>query len=239
MFNLWFGAFFMLAHFLLFLACYRMFGKVGIYAWIGMATVLANIQVVKTIDLNLLGFSFIMTLGNTMYGTIYLATDLLNEKYGFREAKKAVWFGFFTLITATIIMQLAIVFKPQDGALEVQTAMETLFGLMPQIALGSLAAYFVSQMLDVRLYTMLKRMFPAPNMLWLRNLGSTLISQFVDTLIFCTIAFATEFGLKDWLSILITTYLIKFIVSFVSTPFIYIARSFVFKEEKVEAKEAV
>jgi len=234
MFNFWFGALFMLAHFLLFLVCYRMFGKFGVYAWIGMATVLANIQVVKTIELSLFGMAFIMTLGNTMYGTIYLATDLLNEKYGVKAAKKAVWFGFFTLIATTLIMQLALLFEPQSGALQVQESMTTLFGLMPQIALGSLAAFFVSQMLDVRLYAMLKRMFPAPNKLWLRNLGSTLISQFIDTLIFCTIAFATEFGWEDWLSILITTYLIKFIVSFVSTPFIYIARSFTFKDADTE-----
>ncbi|MGO4375735.1 VUT family protein, partial [Paenibacillus sp. MCAF20] len=45
MFNLWFGALFMIIHFTLFLISYRMFGRIGIYAWIGMATVLANIQV--------------------------------------------------------------------------------------------------------------------------------------------------------------------------------------------------
>lgn len=227
MFNLWFGALFMLVHFTLFLISYRMFGRVGIYAWIGMATVLANIQVVKTVELPL---GIIITLGNTMYGTIYLASDLLNEKYGEKAAKKAVWFGFFTLIASTIIMQMALVFNPQETDIG-QEAMNTIFGLLPRIALGSLCAYFVSQFLDVRIYSILKRRFPAKNQLWIRNNGSTIVSQLVDTFIFCTIAFAGEYEKDVWLSIFLSTYVIKFIVSLCSTPFLYAARNFTFKEE--------
>lgn len=238
MFNLWFGAIFMLVHFSLFLLSYRFFGRIGIYAWIGMATVLANIQVVKTIDIHAFGIAIAITLGNTMYGTIYLASDLLNEKYGEKAAKKAVWFGFFTLIATTIIMQMALIFEPlnDEFPLQVQGAMETLFGLMPRIALGSLCAYFVSQFLDVKIYTVLKRMFPSPNQLWIRNNGSTSISQLVDTFIFCTIAFAGANGYDShlWLSIFISTYVIKFIVSVCSTPFLYAARSFTFKEDPMK-----
>lgn len=229
MFNLWFGVLFMLAHFAFFLLCYRMFGKVGVYAWIGMATVLANIQVVKSIDI----FGIVLTLGNTMYGTIYLASDLLNEKYGQQDAKKAVWFGFFTMIASTVIMQLALQFTPQsdDFAIAAQQSMETIFGLMPQIAAGSLCAYFISQFLDVRIYTALKRLFPKPNQLWIRNNGSTVVSQLVDSLVFTTIAFFGVYDFPTWLSVFITTYLIKFVVSIVSTPFLYAARSFTFKDE--------
>jgi uncharacterized integral membrane protein (TIGR00697 family) len=235
MFNLWFGAIFMITHFALFLLAYRLFGRLGVYAWVAMATVLANIQVVKTIDIHLFGAVIAITLGNTMYGTLYLASDLLNEKYGEKAAKKAVWFGFFTLITTTIIMQMALLFKPFDSEfpLQVQDSMSTLFGLMPRIALGSLCAYFVSQFLDVKIYSFLKRVCPAPNQLWIRNNGSTAVSQLVDTLIFCTIAFAWADGYdaKLWLSIFISTYVIKFIVSICSTPFLYAARSFTFKED--------
>lgn len=239
MFNLWFGAIFMLVHFSLFLLSYRFFGRIGIYAWIGMATVLANIQVVKTIDIHAFGMIIAITLGNTMYGTIYLASDLLNEKYGEKAAKKAVWFGFFTLIATTIIMQMALLFNPHNEQfpLQVQDALETLFGLMPRIALGSLCAYFVSQFLDVKIYSVLKRLCPAPNQLWIRNNGSTAVSQLVDTFIFCTIAFAGASGYSSelWLSIFVSTYVIKFIVSLCSTPFLYAARSFTFSEDKEAA----
>ncbi len=227
MYNLLWGVAFVLVHFAMFLICYRLFGKNGLYAWIGAATILANIQVVKTIEMATL----VMTLGNTMYATIYLTTDLLNEKYGLKEAKKAVWFGFFTLIMTIVIMQMAIQFEPQADDVA-QASFETLFGLMPQIALGSLAAYLVSQFLDVRIFAMLKRWFPKPHQLYIRNNGSTLISQLVDTAVFCTIAFATLYPWAIWWEIFLTTYIIKFVVSIAATPVLYIARSFTFKDEK-------
>jgi conserved hypothetical integral membrane protein len=226
MFNLSLGILFMLVHFTLFLAAYRLFGKSGVYGWVAMASVVANIQVIKTIDM----FSIVLTLGNTMYGTIYLASDLLNEKYGENAAKKAVWIGLFSLAASTIIMQLALLFErqPEDIGHE---ALSVIFGFMPQIAIASFCAYFVSQFLDVRLYTLLKRIFPSPGQLWIRNNGSTAISQFVDTLIFCTIAFYSEYGFGIWLSIFLSTYIIKFIVSVCSTPFLYAARSFPVRRE--------
>ncbi len=221
MYNFYFGMVFVLVNFLLFLACYRLFGKLGLYAWVGVATVLANIQVVKTIEM----FGFVMTLGNTMYGTIYLTSDLLNEKYGEKDAKKAVWFGFFTLIMTTIIMQMVLLFQPHEGDIA-QGAMEKLFRLMPHLALASLAAYFISQFLDVKIYTFLKKKFPKREQLWIRNNGSTILSQLVDSLIFCTIAFAGVYPFDVWLDIFITTYLIKFVISLLSTPALYAARSF-------------
>lgn len=227
MFNLWFGIGFVLVNFLLFLLCYRFFGKVGLYAWIGFATVLANIQVVKVVDL----FGFAMTLGNTMYATIYLCSDLLNEKYGQEQAKKAVWFGFFTLIATTIIMQMALKFQPHPDAVEQQGALALIFGLMPRLAIASLTSYFISQFLDVRIYTFLKKVCPKRNQLWIRNNGSTLISQLVDTVIFCSIAFLGVLPMDMWFDILITTYLIKFVVSAASTPILYIARNFTFTKE--------
>jgi len=227
LFNLGFGVCFALVNFALFLICYRFFGKKGLYAWVGVATVIANIQVTKNIEM----FGFVMTLGNTIYGTIYLTSDLLNEKYGEKEAKKAVWFGFFTLITTTIMMQMALQFKPHESGMEMQSALGMIFGLMPRLALGSLAAYFISQFLDVRIYTFLKKMFNKPNQLWIRSNGSTGISQLVDSAVFCTIAFAGVYSWDVWFDIFITTYVLKFIISVASTPALYIARGFKIKEE--------
>jgi uncharacterized integral membrane protein (TIGR00697 family) len=227
MFNLGWGALFVLVNFALFLICYRLFGKQGLYAWIAAAVILANIQVVKTIGM----FGFVMTLGNTMYGTIYLTTDLLNEKYGEKEAKKAVWFGFFFLFMSTAIMQMVLVFHDFDGGIPAQASLETIFGLAPRIALGSLAAYLVSQFLDVKLFSRLKVKFPTRRQLWIRNNGSTGVSQLVDTLIFCSIAFAGEYSWDVWWEIAITTYVLKFIISVASTPVIYWARNFKFAQD--------
>ncbi|WP_438347347.1 queuosine precursor transporter [Paenibacillus sp. FA6] len=227
MFNLGWGIFYVVVNFSLFLLCYRLFGKKGLYAWIGVATVIANIQVTKTIDM----FGIVMTLGNTMYISLYMTSDLLNEKYGHGEARKAVWFGFFTLLMTTVIMQMALIFTPQEGDFA-QAPLEAIFGLMPRLALGSLTAYFVSQFLDVRLYSWIRKFYPKPEQFWIRNNGSAMISSFVDTLIFCSIAFSIpKYSWEVWLEILFTTYIIKFVLIAAGTPFLYIARSFKFKDE--------
>lgn len=232
MFNLGWGILFIAVNFALFLACYRLFGRVGLYAWIGFATVLANIQVTKTIELSLFSFGIIMTLGNTIYTTISMSTDMLNEKYGPQAARKAVWFGFFTLIAATVMMQMVLKFQPQETDFA-QESLQTIFGLMPRLAAASLLAYLIGQILDVQVYGYLRRKFGAKNQFWIRTNVSTGLSQLVDSVVFCTVAFAGTglYTFNEWLQIVFTTYIFKFIISVVSTPVLYWARSFKIKEE--------
>ncbi len=210
---------FAIINFALLIIMYRLFGKAGLFVWIGMSTVLANIQVLKAVEM----VGLVATLGNITYGTVFLATDILNENHGKKEAKKAVWMGFSSLLIMTIVMQIAIRFTPHEDDFA-QGALETIFELIPNIAIGSMLAYVVSQYLDVWIYGKLKQLLPSNKHLWIRNNGSTMISQFVDTLIFCSIAFYNEYEFDVWLSILFTTYVIKFVVSALDTPFLYIAK---------------
>ncbi|KML46659.1 MULTISPECIES: queuosine precursor transporter [Bacillaceae] len=225
MFNEWFGLLFAIINFILVLAMYRLFGKTGLFVWIGFSTVMANLQVVKTIEM----FGLTATLGNAMYGTAFLVTDILNEKYGKEEAKKAVWLGFFTLLSMTLIMQMVLMFKPHETDFA-QESLSTLFSVLPRIAAGSLAAYLVSQFTDVYIFTYLKKKFPKDGQFWIRNNGSTMVSQLLDTLVFTSIAFLGVFPLEEWIQIFITTYLLKFIVAVLDTPFGYIAKRFPVKD---------
>lgn len=225
MFNLVWYVLFVLVNFALFLACYRFLGKNGLYAWVGAAAVLANIQVLKTIEI----FGIAMTVGNAIYTSIYLTTDLLNEKYGEKDARKAVWFGFFAMIMSLVLMQMVLAFKPGADDFS-QGALQTIFGLTPRVALGSLCSYFVSQFLDVRIFSRLKVKYPSRSQLWIRNNGSTGLSQLIDTLAFSSIAFIGVYPWDVWWQITLTTYVLKFIISVASTPVIYIARNFKFSE---------
>lgn len=60
------------------------FGKQGLIAWVAIGTIIANIQVIKTVEI----FGISATLGNVMFASIYLATDILNDIYGRRVAKE-------------------------------------------------------------------------------------------------------------------------------------------------------
>ena len=216
-------------YFCLILAIYRFFGIFGLFTWIGFSTVIANIEVVKTIEL----FGMNATLGNVMYGTIFLCTDIIHERYGKDAAKKAVHLGFFTLISTLIVMQLVLKFIPHETDFA-QSSLETIFGIMPEIVLGSLTAYLISQNLDVRLYGFCKKKWPADKHLWIRN-ATTAISQLVDSFVFTIIAFYATYGAKVWFELFLTTYIFKFIVAILDTPFLYLAKKI--RPNEIQIKE--
>lgn len=214
------GLLFILVHFGLVLFAYRQFGKTGLMVWIAISTILANIQVLKGIEI--LGLQ--ATLGNTLYGSIFFATDILSEKYGKQDATRSVFLGFFSAVTLLITMQMALVFVPlqDDFALAIQDAFSLIFGFSGRIVLASLTAYFASQLLDVTLYSKIRSWLPDDRWLWVRNNGSTMISQAVDTAIFVTIAF---WGFSyDIGQIMLSTYILKFLIAAMDTPFLYLAK---------------
>ena len=218
---------FALVNFSLIVGIYKLFGKTGLFAWIALGTVLANIQVIKSIDFEFGTFIIGATLGNIMYGTLFLVTDALGEKYGINHAKKAVYIGFFSLIATVIVMRMAIWFEPNQFGEEANQALITIFVPMTRVMVGSLIAYAISQLLDVHLFEHLKNKYPERNKLYIRNIGSTMISQLVDTIIFVPIAFLGFFPNDLVWDILWTTYLIKLLVAILDTPFVYIIRSIV------------
>ena len=198
---------------------YRIWGKLGLFIWVPISVIIANIQVTKTINL----FGLEATLGNIVYATSFLVTDILSENYTKKEAAKAVSIGFFSLLTMTIVMNVAIWFIPADSDF-IQSSMKELFSLMPRIALASLVAYGFSQFHDIWAYDFWKKRRPDAKYIWLRNNASTMVSQIIDTLLFTSIAFIGVFPLAILLEIALTTYLLKWVVAVADTPFIYLAR---------------
>ena len=194
------------------------FGRIGLYAIIVMDIIVCNIQVLKIVSL----FGWVATLGNVLYGSIFLATDLLSEIYGKKAARQGVWLGFFALIFTTIIMQISLQFHPHSSDFA-HPALKTIFGFLPRIALASLTAYLISQHHDVWAFHFWKNK-TAGRFLWLRNNASTWVSQAIDTLIFTTIAFWGVFNFSTWLSLLFTTYLFKWMVAVLDTPVVYLGK---------------
>ncbi len=199
---------------------YKLFGKSGIYVYVAFATILANIQVCKGVNL----FGFETTAGNVLYASSFLCTDILSERYGKKSAQKAVRIGIYVTIIWIIGTQLTLLSKPSETDI-MQPHLEAIFGLMPRVAGASLLAYCISQSIDVLLYHFIwKKSGESNKHLWLRNNGSTLISQFFDTCIFVTGAFIGTVSSEIFWSILWTTYLFKAAVALLDTPFAYFAR---------------
>lgn len=220
MFNEIFGIFTFIVTFLLLVTMFRLFGKQGLIVWIALGTVIANIQVIKTVDI----FTISATLGNVMFASIYLATDILNDIYGRKIAKRAVWLGFSSTIVMIIVMQMSLHFIPADIDTS-QAALDTIFNLVPRIALGSIIAYIIGQHLDVFIFSLIKRTFNSDKTFILRAYGSTIISNILDTALFVTIAFLGTMPLGSVFEVFITTYVLKMVSTVFNVPFGYWAKS--------------
>ena len=203
------------------LLLYKLFGKNGLYAFAIFGTLLGNIAVCKCVDL----FGLSTTAGNVLYASTFLVTDILSEKYGKKDASKAVSYSLAVMLLWMLGTQLILLFTPNENDY-ISESLKVVFGLVPRITLASLAGFVCSQYLDVFLYHLIwNKTGGGKAMLWLRNNGSTLTSQAIDTVIFTTLAFWGVYPTKVFLSILITTYLFKAVVALLDTPFMYWARS--------------
>ena len=202
--------------FALVMLIYRLFGYIGLYVWVPIAIIAANIQALKIVEL----FGLTTALGNVAYGSLFLVTDILAENYGARSARRAVMLGLCSIIAFTLLMN-AILLLPPAADDFAQIHLRTIFGLLPRIVGASLCAYIISQFHDIWAYSRWRT--KAPNALWLRNNASTLVSQIIDTLIFCLLAYSGLFAFAEIAQIMLTNLAFKAIVALVDTPLLYLA----------------
>ena len=205
---------------------YRFFGKYGLYTAVVLGIILGNLQGGKVSELELFGYSFTVSMGAILYSGIYFATDVLNEKFGRDEAKRAVLLGFVANVAVMITLLISIQFRPSDitgSALEVHNAITTLAGYSPIFVIGSLTAYLISQTFDVWFFHKIKS-YTGESKLWLRNNLSTMTSQLLDTLIYQFTWVMAGMDLKTAFLIAVTKYIFKVIIAGVDTIFIYWVR---------------
>ena len=206
------------------LFAYRFFGKAGLFAFTVIATILANIEVLILVD----AFGFEQTLGNVLFASTFLITDILSENEGRKEANKAVGLGIFTAVIMVVISQTWLLYTPSSNDW-VSPSVHSIFSTTPRLLLASFIGFVVSQKLDVFLYHKWwefteKRFKDKNRFLWLRNNGSTLVSQLVNTLLFNLIAFFGVYETKTLISVIVFGYLVYFVTALLDTPIVYLAR---------------
>lgn len=209
------------------LLMFRLFGKQGLYAVICLNVLLCNLQGPKLTTV----FGMPTSLGVVLYSGIYFATDLLSERYGKREANRAVRIGFCVSVFVVVFMGVSLIFKPtqvsaqaNDLAVQAHGALSFLFGYTPRFVFGSLVAYIISQSHDVWFFHLIKAKTGGRH-LWLRNTLSTTVSQAIDTLIYSLVVWWAVLDLPTAIQLAAAKYVFKVIVAVLDTPFIYWARS--------------
>ena len=160
----------------------KLFKKEGLFVWVSISTIIANILVCKSVDI--LGFT--TSLGNVLFASNFLATDIMSEKYDMENSKKAVILGVFSQTIFILMMTLGLKYVPSSVDLT-HESMVTLFSINIRVSICSIFMFFVSNMCDIYLFNKLKQKFP--DKLWLRNNVSTIISNCLENYIFSLMAF--------------------------------------------------
>ena len=206
------------------LLAFRLFGKTGLYCFTCIATITANIEVLILVN----AFGMEQTLGNTLFASTFLVTDILSEIAGKKEAQKAVNLGIFTSVLFIIISQSWLLYQPSanDWA---QEPIRSIFSNTPRLMIVSVLVYAICQRFDVWAYhkwwNFTKTKFgDEKRFLWLRNNGSTLISQLLNTILYTFGAFWGMYEFPVLLNIALASYVIFIATSLADTPFVYLAR---------------
>lgn len=194
---------------------YKYLGKNGLFLWIIVATLVSNIQTIKTINL----FGLETSLGTILYGSTFLATDILNYKYGIEESRKTIAYGFIAMVIMTFFMSISLVYEPSINDFS-QDSLSLIFSFNIRITIASLIGFTVSQFVDTFLFDMLQKRY---NKLWLSNNTSTIVCQILDTVIFTIITYIGTINVSSIIEIMLSMYIFKVIVALLDTPFMYLA----------------
>ena len=162
------------------------------------------------------------------YAITFLATDIIGQVWGKKEANFAVFMGFIAqVICSALIYMTPILFKRWFVGSDTYTALNSL----GWFTLGSLVAYGCSQTWDVFIFHKIKDWAKEKygeerynKRRWLWNNGSTMTSQIIDTVIFIGIGFGIGLGMRgdELIGLMIGQYCIKWCLALLDTPFFYI-----------------
>ena len=138
------------------------------------------------------------------------------ELHGRAVANKLVVYGFVPLVMS-VLLSLVVLALPASKEMQPErlAAFETIMGGTPRIWLGGILAYGISTLLNVAIFSRLKR--DGGRLLIVRSAIASMASQVVDTLIFIVIAFYGVFPIGE---LLLGQMLAKVVLSAILVPFV-------------------
>lgn len=184
--------------------------------------ILGNMVYQKFVYLQLPFYKFELSVGAILYPLTFLITDLITEFYGKDRARFCVRSGLSINILIVILIAFMDYLPATNWSKINNNIFHQVFGFYGFAFVGSVIACYMSQIIDVRLYLLIKNLTNG-RFLWLRSNLSTCISLFFDT--FIVISFMTICGIfssEQMLSLIFNSYSWKLFFTICSTPLFYL-----------------
>jgi uncharacterized integral membrane protein (TIGR00697 family) len=186
-------------------------------------TIIINLVIIGIFGAKLITvFGLVTNAGNVFYACVFFATHFLLERYGKREGLKTILLGTSFVLFFVVMSQFATKFIGLPLSDSTNDAILTLFAFSIRITSASILAYIFAQYVNIFFYEWIKKKTQS-KYLWLRSNGANIVAQLVDSLLFFSIAF---FDLPGPLLVqtILVGWLIKSLVVFIGTPFLYVDR---------------
>ena len=198
-------------------------GKEALLAWTCIQALLANLFVLKQMDL----FTLTVTCSDVYAVGGILGLNLLQEYFGVTSSKKAARSCFYFMIFFALVSKVHLLYAPSSFD-STQSAYDTILTAAPRILIASLSSFFLVQQVDIRLFSWIKETFPKLDLAH-RNAMSLFVTQLLDTILF---SFLGLYGLvENILHIIVVSFLVKVAVILSSVPLMTLAKKFIRKTE--------
>jgi uncharacterized integral membrane protein (TIGR00697 family) len=188
----------------------------------------ANITAVKLVNI----FGFILPAAIIIFPISYIFGDILTEVYGYSQARRVIWLGFFCNLITVVAIWIGQVL-PSASFWDGQVSYERILGYTPRLLVASFLAYLVGEFANSFVLAKMK-IATRGRWLWTRTIGSTLVGQGFDSLVFITLAFVGTIPAAELVSVIITQWLAKSAYEAAITPLTYVVVNFLKRKERMD-----
>ncbi|MBW8358080.1 MULTISPECIES: queuosine precursor transporter [Pseudomonas] len=180
-------------------------------------------SIAATKPIYLESLNIIITPGTFLYPLTFLIVDLLNENFGLRLARKAIFFAFASN-AMIIILLYASTFLPGLPDWKLDKPYNDVIIQVTSVLIASSVSFLVSENVNSYLLCKIKELTNS-RFLFLRIFLSTLFAVIIDSFLFCFIAFYGAMQNNDILSMIYVQIAIKVCFAFFNILPAYGARS--------------
>ncbi|HEY3343380.1 MAG TPA: queuosine precursor transporter [Anaerolineaceae bacterium] len=212
------------------------------YRWLPLVTavfvttlIISNIIAVKLVRIA----GLILPAAVVLFPVAYIFGDILTEVYGYANARRVIWTGFFCNLLAVLAIWIggALPAAPFwsigafGSAEQAQQAYQAVLGFTPRLLSASFCAYLVGEFLNSYVLAKLK-VRTQGRFLWLRTISSTIVGEGADSAVFITIAFSGILSPAQIGTTVLSQWLFKVAYETLATPLTYVVVNFLKKAER-------
>jgi len=188
----------------------------------------SNILIVKQIEL----FGLTLPAAIVIFPLSYIFGDVLTEVYGYSQARRVIWLGFFcNLLMVSAIWLVGIL--PASSVFDAQAAYERILGNTPRFLIASFIAYLAGEFVNSYVMARMK-MLTKGKWLWTRTIASTVAGEAVDTAIVLLIGFWGVLPPAFIFSMILWHWLFKICYEILATPLTYTLVGYLKKAENLD-----